>query len=330
MRVAFLGSPPFAVPIFEALLDSSHELVLLVTQPDRPRGRGMKLETSPLVELARRRSIPVLQPHTTKTPEFVAALRSVRPDVLLVASYGEILRREVLELAPHGALNVHGSLLPRWRGAAPIQAAILAGDPTSGVSIQRMVAKLDAGDVLLELATPIGPTETSGDLFARLALLGAQATLEALRLVESGSARFTPQDETRVTHAGKLDKAHGRVDWSRSRVEIERMVRGLNPWPLARCSDGKGGELAILKARLAPANTEQAGTGQAGAAQASTGLASAGQAGNVVLRSGSLYVLCGDGALELLEVKPAGKAAMEAIAWWRGARLPEGTSLVLP
>lgn len=310
MRIAFLGSPPFAVPIFERLLNSGHEIVLLVTQPDRPRGRGMKVEASPLVEMARARSIPVLQPETTKSAEFLSALRAAAPEVLMVASYGEILRQEVLDLAPHGALNVHGSLLPRWRGAAPIQAAILAGDAETGVSIQRMVRKLDAGDVLLELRTPIGAQETSGDLFARLSLLGADAALQALHILESKSARFTPQDESLITHAGKLEKAHGRIDWTRPAAEIERQVRGLNPWPLARCADGKGGELAILKAHTA----------------GSLPLA----AGLVTFQNGSVMVACGRGSLELVEVKPAGKGAMKAADWWRGARLAEGSSLVLP
>lgn len=310
MRVAFLGSPPFAVPIFERLLASSHTVTLLVTQPDRPRGRGMKVELSPLVALARSRGIAVLQPETTRTPEFVSALRAAAPDVLLVASYGEILRQEVLDLAPHGALNVHGSLLPRWRGAAPIQAAILAGDAVTGVSIQRMVKKLDAGDVLLERRTPIGADETSGDLFTRLSELGAEAALEALALLESGKARFTPQDEALVTHVGKLDKAQGRVDWSRSAMEIERMVRGLNPWPLARCADGKGGELSILRARVHDTTVADVGA--------------------LRFVDGCVLVGCGAGTLELIEIKPAGKGAMKAADWWRGARLPEGASLVLP
>jgi methionyl-tRNA formyltransferase len=240
----------------------------------------------------------------------VASLRAAAPEVLLVASYGEILRQEVLDLAPLGALNVHGSLLPRWRGAAPIQAAILAGDTVTGVSIQRMVKKLDAGDVLLERRTPIGADETSGDLFTRLSELGAEAALEALELVESGRARFIPQDETRVTHVGKLDKAQGRIDWSRSAIEIERMVRGLNPWPLARCADGKGGELSILRARVRDNPIDAVGA--------------------VRFVEGCVLVGCGAGALELIEIKPAGKGAMKAADWWRGARLPEGTALALP
>src|SRR5689334_7486139 len=171
MRVVFLGSPPFALPVLERLLASRHKVLALVTQPDRPRGRGMKVAPSPLVELARARGLPVLQPNDTRDADFVGQMRGLKPDVLLVASYGEILREELLTLGHRGALNVHASLLPRHRGASPIQAAILAGDAETGVSVQRMVLRIDAGDVLLEERTPIGPNETSGELLARLAQL---------------------------------------------------------------------------------------------------------------------------------------------------------------
>src|SRR5258706_2358540 len=224
MRVVFLGSPPFALPVLERLLASRHQLLALVAQPDRPRGRGMKVEPSPLVELARARGLPVLQPEDTRAPEFAGALRSFKADVLLVASYGEILRQEVLACCPQGALNVHASLLPRHRGASPIQAAILAGDPETGVSVQRMVLRLDAGGVLPEERTPIGPRETAGELSARLAVLGGEAAVRALDLVESGRARFVPQDESRATQARKIHKQQGRIDWARAAADIERLV----------------------------------------------------------------------------------------------------------
>jgi len=229
MRVVFLGSPPFALPVLERLLGSRHQLLALVAQPDRPRGRGMKVEPSPLVELARARELPVLQPEDTRAPAFADRLRSFKPDALLVASYGEILRQDLLSLCRHGALNVHASLLPRHRGASPIQAAILAGDAETGVSVQRMVLRLDAGDVLLEERTPIGPEETAGELSARLAQLGGAAAVRALDLVESGAARFVPQDESRASVARKIHKQQGRIDWGRAAVDIERLVRALNP-----------------------------------------------------------------------------------------------------
>jgi methionyl-tRNA formyltransferase len=306
MRYVFLGSPPFAVPVLEALLGSGHVALGLVTRPDRPRGRGREVQASPLVELARERGLPVLQPETTKTPEFVDALRQLAPDVLLVASYGELLRTEVLELAPHGALNVHGSLLPRWRGAAPIQAAVAAGDAETGVSIQRMVLALDAGDVLLERRTPIGPEDTAGELFERLARLGGEAAVEALDRLERGEARYTPQDPALVTHAGKLRKQDGDLDWARPAVELERLVRAMHPWPGARALAPGDRPLVVEAARVVE------GDGEPGA----------------LLEAGPRCVVaCGEGALELTRVKPAGKKAMAAPDWLRGARLEAGARL---
>ncbi len=310
MRIVFLGSPPFALPVLERLLASPHTLLAIVTQPDRPRGRGRKLEPSPLAPLAAARSIPLLQPESTRDPAFVAALRALAPDVLLVASYGEILREELLTLAPHGALNVHASLLPRHRGASPIQAAILAGDAETGVSVQRMVKRLDAGDVLLESRTRIGADESAGELLARLAVLGGEAAVAALGELEQGRARFTPQDEARATHARKIEKEQGRIDWTRSADELARLVRAMNPWPLARSADGRGGELGVLVARVV--------AGQPGCAPG-TLLAGANKL--------AATVACGSGALELLRVKPAGKAEMEGAAWLRGTRLEPGARL---
>ena len=308
MRVVVLGSPPFAVPILERLLASRHALLALVTQPDRPKGRGMKVVASPLVELARARGLKLLQPEDTRDPAFASQLRSLKADVLLVASYGEILRQELLALCPRGALNVHASLLPRHRGASPIQAASLAGDAETGVSVQRMVLRLDAGDVLLEERTPIGADETAGELLARLAQLGAEAAVRAHDLLESGTARFVPQDESRASVARKIHKQQGRIDWGRAAVDIERLVRALNPWPLARCSDGHGEDLAVLRARVV--------AGKAGA-----------EPGTLLDTSAGVRIACGSGALELLRVKPAGKAEMDAAAWLRGARLEPGARL---
>jgi len=306
VRLIFFGSPPFAVPVFEQLLGSGHSVLALVTQPDRPRGRGMKVTTSPLVESARARGLPFLQPESARDPAFVSELRALRAELLLVASYGEILKSELLELCPQGALNVHASLLPRHRGASPIQAAILAGDAETGVSVQRMVPRLDAGDVLLEERTPIGEHETAGELLARLALLGGQAALRALELLESGRAHFAPQDESRATLARKLTKEQGCIDWKLPARELERLVRALNPWPLARCSDGRGGEIAVLAARVVE--------GESGVEP------------GTLLAAGA-RVACGANALELLRVKPAGKAEMGGADWLRGARLEPGAKL---
>lgn len=303
MRVAFLGSPPFAVPIFARLCASAHAPVVLVTQPDKPKGRGMKVEPSPLAASAAALGIPVLQPATTKDPAFAAALRSFAPDVLLVASYGEILRRDVLELAPHGALNVHASLLPRWRGASPIQAALLAGDAETGVCVQRMVLALDEGDVVLARRTPIGAHENAGELLQRLALLGAELALEALDLVASGTARFTPQDPAHATFARKIPKERGRIDWTRSASELDRHVRAFTPWPGARTSLA-GQDVTLVDVREAP---------HAPLARH--------EPGALTQTKDGLWVACGSGALRILRLKPAGKGELDADAWLRGARL---------
>jgi methionyl-tRNA formyltransferase len=306
LRTVFLGSPPFATPVLARLLGSRHRPSALVTRPDRPRGRGRSLESSPLVELARGAGLEVLQPADPQAPEVLERLRALAPQVLFVASYGVILKPALLELAPHGALNAHASLLPRHRGASPIQAALLAGDAETGVSIQRIVAELDAGDVLLERRIAIPPEATAGELFGRLAELAGEAAVEALDRLESGSARFTPQDPARVTHARKLRKQHGLIDWSRPAPDLARFVRAMTPWPGARTQTSDGRELTLLAVRA---------------------LEGPGAPGSVLEAGPRLVVGCGAGALELLELAPAGKRAMSAAEWLRGARLALGDRL---
>lgn len=308
MRFAFLGSPPFATAVLARLLDSRHRAVALVTLPDRPRGRGLEVEASPLVELARARGVAVLQPADPHAEDFLASLRALEPDVLLVASYGVILKDSLLRLAPHGALNVHASLLPRHRGASPIQAAIQAGDRTTGVSLQRIVAKLDEGDVLALREREILPEETAGELLAALAALGGEVAVEGLDAIESGRAVFTPQDHRSASYARKLKKEHGSLDFTQPAAALARQVRAQNPWPTARCLDPKGRELAVLRARAHERATSDA----------------AAPPGTVVENAPRLCVSCGQGMLELLEVVPAGKRAMPAADYQRGARWPLG------
>lgn len=311
MRYVFLGSPPFAVPVLELLLESGHEALALVTRPDRPRGRGREVVVSPLVELGRARGMHVMQPASTKDPEFIDELRALEPDVLLVASYGEIVREEILQLAPHGALNVHGSLLPRWRGAAPIQKAIQAGDAETGVSVQRMVLALDEGDVLLERRTKIGEHETAGELFERLAVLGGEAALAALDQLDAGEAQFTPQDPALVTYAKKFTKQHGAIDWALDALAVDQHIRGVTPWPAAQALAPDGSKLVVTKARVVPTEVDLP----------------AAEPGVLVEAKQRCIVACGSGALELIEVKPAGKKAMDAASWLRGARLSVGDRL---
>lgn len=311
MKLVFLGSPPFATPIFDRLLASDdHEVLGLVTPPDRPRGRGRDVVRSELAVLADEAAIPVLQPQSTKTPEFVDALQALQADVLVVASYGEIVRTNILEMCPHGALNIHGSLLPRWRGASPIQRAVAAGDDVTGVSIQRMVLALDAGDVVLSKSIPIGPRDTSADLFGRLATLGADAIEDALQQLENGTATFSAQDPEEVTLAPKLKKEDGLIDFNGDVERITRHVRAMTTWPGARTMLPDGRDLVVLECEGCPGG-------------------GADQEPGTILSETDLVVQVGDGgAIRLVSVKPAGKGAMDGAAFQRGARLTPGLMLV--
>ncbi len=309
MRTVFLGSPPFATPVFERLACSGHRPLALVTLPDKPKGRNREVEPSELAKAAQAHGIAVLQPADPHASEFLETLRALAPDVLVVASYGVILKPALLELAPHGALNVHGSLLPRWRGASPIQAAVLAGDAVTGVSIQRIVLALDEGDVLLAKERAIRPQDTSGELFDALALLGGDALVEALDLLEQGRAVFRPQDGSRATYARKIRKERGAIDWSKDASEIERAVRAYNPWPLARMLDPKGRELNVHATRV---------------------VEGAGKPGHVLEASARFVVACGHGALELVTVQVAGKRALPAAEYLRGARIEAGQQVGTP
>lgn len=313
LRIVFLGSPPFATPVFERLTASAHRPLALVTRPDRPRGRGREVALSPLVECAEREGIEVLQPADPHAGEVVERLRELEPDALFVASYGALLKPSLLTLAPLGAFNAHASLLPRHRGASPIQAALLAGDQVTGVSIQRIVAELDAGDVVLSRELPIGPRDTAGYLFAALALLAGDAAVDALDQLAAGTARFEPQDPARVTIARRLTKAHGHVDWTKGAWELERFVRAMNPWPGARCSDASGRELTVLAARVYD---------EAEAPRA--------EPGELIDASGRPVVACGRGLLELVLVAPAGKRPMSGAEFLRGARLAAGARFGSP
>ncbi len=308
MRTIFFGSPPFALGVFAALATSKHRPAALVTTPQRPSGRGQKLQPSKLARLAQEHAIEVLAFEDPHAPEALARLRELEPDLLVVASYGRILKKDLLFLAKHGAWNVHASLLPRWRGASPIQAAILEGDTHTGVCVQRMVAALDAGDVIGEVRREILPTETAGELLHALSELGGTALSAALDRLQAGTVTYTPQDPARVTFARKLEKSAGHVRFDRPAEELERAVRAYNPWPLVRCADPKGKELAILSAR-ALAQDLQILPGQLRVQQA------------------RLLVGTQGSSLELVRVQPAGKPPMTGAEYARGARLGATDSL---
>jgi methionyl-tRNA formyltransferase len=306
LRVAFAGTPDFALPAFQSLVRSRHTVVGVLTQPDRPKGRGRHLAASPVKLAAQNAGIPVSQPVTLKTEADRADLAAWQPDVLVVVAYGLILPRAALDLPRLGCVNIHASLLPRWRGAAPIQRAILAGDARSGVSIMRMEAGLDTGPVFLERPTVIGPDETGGSLHDRLAAEGASAVLQVLDELSTNSARSTPQREDGVTYAAKIDKAEALIDWSRPAVEIGRLVRAFNPWPIAETRlDGE--QLRIYSAELVDDNHE-AIIGESdpkGSDPKETGTI-------VAINSDSIVVACGRGRLALTELQRPGRRPVAA------------------
>ncbi|MCA1765349.1 MAG: methionyl-tRNA formyltransferase [Desulfobulbaceae bacterium] len=233
LRVVFMGTPEFAVPSLQALLDSRHQVAAVVTQPDRPRGRGRKLAAPPVKELALRAGLPVLQPTAIKTPEFMEELRDYRADLFAVTAYGRILPGPLLNLPPFGTINVHGSLLPRYRGAAPVQWAILNGDSETGITIMQMDEGMDTGDILLPGAIPIEADDTAATLAVKLANLGGQLLIEALDGLQRGELTPRPQDESQVSLAPPLTKEQGRIDWSAPAGSISCRIRGLDPWPTA-------------------------------------------------------------------------------------------------
>lgn len=287
MKIVFAGTPEFAVPTLQALLDTRHELVGVYTQPDRPAGRGRKLVASPVKQLAESANIPVFQPENFKSVEVRQQLADLQPDLLVVIAYGLILPQSVLDIPRLGSINVHGSLLPRWRGAAPIHRALMAGDAETGVTIMQVVRKLDAGDMLLKLSCPIGPHDTSAVLHDKLAHMGAQGLVEVVEQYANGTVQAEPQDENLVCYAEKLDKSESSLDWQRPALELDRIVRGLNPWPVAQTLY-KGEVLRVWHCeRLDQTTTLLPGT---------------------VLNSPFLDVATGQGVLRLLEVQlPGGK-----------------------
>jgi len=294
LRLAFAGTPQFAVPALAALAGSPHQIVGVLTQPDRPAGRGRAIVAGPVKARALALGLPIAQPARLNTSAEQAALRAWSPDILVVVAYGLILPPAVLAIPSRGCLNIHASLLPRWRGAAPIQRAILAGDALSGVSIMQLEAGLDTGPVYAQHALPIGTLASAADLQQQLAELGARLLLTTLLEIEAGSARAQPQPAEGVSYAPKLSKSEAAIDWQRPAPEIARQVQAFNPWPVAQCQwDGQ-----VLRLWQAEA--------LAGAA--------AGRAPGTVLglRAGHIEVACGSGVLGILRLQAPGRRAISA------------------
>jgi methionyl-tRNA formyltransferase len=310
LKLVFLGTPDFAVPSLLALAAADHEIACVYSQPPRPAGRGQRERPSSVQALAESRGWPVRTPSSLKDPAVQRDFAALEADAAVVAAYGLILPPAILDAPRLGCLNVHASLLPRWRGAAPIQRAILAGDRESGVTIMQMDAGLDSGAILLQEALPIGPETSGASLHDALAALGARLIVQALDGLAAGRLEARPQNPAGVTYAEKLSRAEGRLDWRRPAAELARRVRALTPWPGAFAAlPGDGGRLKVLAA-----------TAVAGQAAASPGS----------LLDDSLTVACGEGALRLERVQRPGKAALDAAAFLRGARLIPGTLLPLP
>jgi methionyl-tRNA formyltransferase len=299
-RVIFMGTPQFAVPTLQALVEH-HEVVGVVTQPDGRAGRGRKVVVSPVKQVATERELGLLQPGTLNDSEVVSCLAGWHPDVIVVAAFGQLLPLSVLDLPPYGSINVHASLLPRYRGAAPISAAILDGEPVTGITIMRMDEGLDTGPVLTQAECPIAPDETTASLTAKLAELGAQLLIETLAGWLEGAIEAQPQDDAAATYCDQLEKADGLLDWSQPAAYLDRQVRACDPWP-GTYTTWQGVRLKVLRARPQP------------------GWECEGQQGLVRQIGEGIGVVTGQGALELIKVQLAGKKPMPAALFARGQR----------
>lgn len=308
MRVVFMGTPDFAVGTLEAILAAKHEVAAVVTQPDKPKGRGKNMQFPPVKETALAHHLPVYQPVKVRDEEFVETLRSLAPEVIVVVAFGQILSKEILDMPKYGCVNVHASLLPKYRGSAPIQWAVINGEKESGVTTMLMNEGIDTGDMLKKVVVPLDEKETGGSLFDKLSGEGAKLLVETLKELEQGTATRTPQQDEHSTHAKMLDKKLGRIDFSKSAVEIERLIRGLNPWPSAY-TGYKGKTLKIWDAEVVDKEMD-------------------GEIGQVVWATKQeLFVKTGKGLLSLQEVQLEGKKRMDIDAFLRGNAVEAGTKL---
>lgn len=301
MNIIFMGTPDFAVPALEALANSKHKVCAVFTQPDKPRGRKM-IMTPPDVKIcAEKLSIPVFQPDSMKTDEALEAVKQFSPDVIVVAAYGQILPKSVLELPKYGCINIHGSLLPKYRGASPIQQSVLNGDKETGITTMLMDVGLDTGDILMQTKTLIGENETSGELFDRLAKIGGELLLETLSALENGGITPQKQDESLASHTSKIDKSLCPVDFSKSAYEVHNKIRGLNPWPVATAK--LCGKTVKLHSSRVVDKSGEYGT---------------------IISVKPLIIACGEKAIEILELQPEGKKRMTASAFAAGHAISIG------
>ena len=306
MRIVFMGTPDFAVPSLKALIREGYEIAGVFTQPDRPKGRGNKMTPSPVKVAATESGIPVYQPEKIRKTG-VGDMRDLKPDLCVTAAFGQILSQEILDIPPMGNINVHASLLPKHRGAAPIAYAIMAGDEKAGVTTMMMDAGIDTGDILLQEKTTIGESETCGELTARLSDIGATLLIRTIREMEAGALKRIPQDEAEMTYDPMLRKELGRPDWDRKAAEICGLINGLNPWPCVSVPY-EGGRLKLLRAVRCEGNEEP---------------------GTVIKADpkNGLVIACGCGAVRILELQAPGGKQMKAEDYLRGHGIPEGAIL---
>ena len=308
MKVIFMGTPDFAVGALDSIVKAGHEVVLVVTQEDKPKGRGKEIQFTPVKEAAIKHGIEVYQPHRVKHEEAVAKLREYEADVFVVAAYGQILSKELLDMPKYGCVNIHASLLPKYRGAAPIQWSIIDGEKITGVTTQMMAEGVDTGDILDVIEVEIDKEETGGSLFEKLAVAGSEVILTTLKKLENGTVTRTPQDHSKSTYAKMLDKQLGNIDFSMSAEAIERLIRGLNPWPSAYTMY-KGKTLKVWKAEVLDKEYD-------------------GQLGQIVDKTKKTVVVkTGEGALAILELQLEGKKRMTTEAFLCGAGFEIGEML---
>lgn len=311
MRIVFMGTPDFAVGSLQALCESGkHEILAVVTQPDRPKGRGNKLLQTPVKEYALAQGLTVYQPQKVKTPEFVELLHELQPELIVVAAFGQFLSKEILELPKYGCINVHASLLPKYRGAAPIQYAIIKGEKESGVTIMQMDIGMDTGAMLDKVVVPIAENTTMGELHDALREQGAALLLEVIDKIATGTAVAEPQDDVQATYATLLDRSMEHIDWSKTAQEVHNLIRGFNPAPSTFTKLPNGKSLKIWGSKM---------TDKSSAAAAGT-----------VIETGkhSFFVACGEGVLEITEVQPESKKRMPAQVFLNGRGVQEGDLLV--
>ncbi len=310
MRIIFMGTPEFAVPSLKILIEEKEDIVCVITRPDREKGRGMKQDVPPVKKLAIERHLCILQPESAKDPSFIQEIKNLKPDIIIVVAYGQILNKEFLSIPKLGCVNVHASLLPKFRGSAPIQWAIMEGEQKTGITIQNVSEKLDAGDILVQKETEIKNEDNFISLYARLALLGAKALKEAVNLIKNKSVRPVPQDEKSATYARKITKEDGLINWNDGALRIHNKIRALNPWP-GTYTYFSNRMVKILKAEFG---------GLKGDFQVNPGEI-------IAVDKDKIAVYCSDGIIYIKEVQPEAKKIMSANEFISGYRLKPGMRL---